>query len=109
MYNQNTMSSTTKFQSKKISIKLTDRNSDVNYEFKGFNNDKNNMQNNYDNNNIIYVKTENNNNNNINEIKSRIIYEYNNNKKNKMKKKCESKNKEIIWRILYKIIEVKKE
>ena len=95
MYNQNTMPSTTKFQSKKISIKLTDRNSDVNYEFKGFNNDKNNMQNNYDNNNIIYVKTENNNNNNINEIKSRIIYEYNNNKKDKMKKKCESKNKEI--------------
>ena len=95
MYNQNTMSSTTKFQSKKISIKLTDRNSDVNYEYKGFNNDKNNMQNNYDNNNIIYVKTENNNNNNINEIKSRIIYEYNNNKKDKMKKKCESKNKEI--------------
>ena len=95
MYNQNTMPSTTKFQSKKISIKLTDRNSDVNYEFKGFNNDKNNMQNNYDNNNIIYVKTENNNNNNINEIKSRIIYEYKNNKKDKMKKKCESKNKEI--------------
>ena len=95
MYNQNTMSSTTKFKSKKISIKLTDRNSDVNYEFKGFNNDKNNMQNNYDNNNIIYVKTENNNNNNINEIKSRIIYEYKNNKKDKMKKKCESKNKEI--------------
>ena len=95
MYNQNTMPSTTKFQSKKISIKLTDRNSDVNYEFKGFNNDKNNMQNNSDNNNIIYVKTENNNNNNINEIKSRIIYEYNNNKKDKMKKKCESKNKEI--------------
>lgn len=95
MYNQNTMSSTTKFQSKKISIKLTDRNSDVNYEYKGFNNDKNNMQNNSDNNNIIYVKTENNNNNNINEIKSRIIYEYNNNKKDKMKKKCESKNKEI--------------
>ena len=44
MYNQNTMSSTTKFQSKKISIKLTDRNSDVNYEYKGFNNDKNNNQ-----------------------------------------------------------------